>query len=94
MVEEKKYKSKYNEEYFRGLDKLVEKELVKYNFKEKGQVVYLVVKIGSEVLVDIELNCEVFETVSRRNETYLDKLRILQMEVSNDYSVLKSRYVS
>ena len=71
----------------------LDKELVKFNFKEKGKVADIVVKIGDNLIIDVEMNCQIYETVKRRNNTYMNKLQTLQIEVGDKYVVLESKFL-
>ena len=71
----------------------LDKELVKQNFKEHGKVIDLNVKIGANLLIDVEVNTSSYEVVMDRNELYLEKLHTLSFEVGEEYQVYKSKYI-
>ena len=39
------------------------------------------------------MNCQIYETVKRRNNTYMNKLQTLQIEVGDKYVVLESKFL-
>ena len=63
----------------------LDKELIKGNISEKGKVLDFVVSIGKNLLIDIEVNRSKYEVVQVRNDYYLDKLEMMQLEVSDEY---------
>jgi len=65
---------------------LLDKELIKHNFREKGKIADMVVKIKDNLILDIEVNSKPYEIVKNRNDRYLDKLATLQVEVGDDYT--------
>ena len=71
----------------------LDKELVKQNFKERGKVIDLNVKIGANLLIDVEMNTNSYEIIMDRNELYLEKLDTLSFEVGDDYQIYKSKYI-
>ncbi len=71
----------------------LDKELIKENYKEKGKMVDLNVKIGEHLLVTVEVNRYDFNTIKERNQLFLEKLHTLQFEVGEEYKVLKSNYL-
>ncbi len=71
----------------------MDKELVKENYKEKGKVVDLNVKIGKHLLVTVEMNRFQYENVKLRNYIFLEKLHTMQYEVNDEYKALKSIYL-
>ena len=71
----------------------LDKELIKENHKEKGKTVDLNVKLGSHLLINVEVNRYNYEHIKLRNKLYLEKLHTMQYEVGNDYNDLNSEYV-
>ena len=48
----------------------LDKELIKGNFKEKGKTIDLNVRIGEDLIIDIEMNTSKYEVVQIRNELF------------------------
>ncbi len=71
----------------------LDKELIKENYREKGKMVDLNVKLGSNLLINVEVNRRDYETIKRRNNLYLEKLHTMQYEVGEDYKDLDSEYI-
>ena len=81
LIETMNIDIKPEENYILFLDK----ELIKENFKEKGKIVDINVKLGNNLIIDVEVNREKFEIVKERNDLYLSKLDITQLEVGEEY---------
>ena len=71
----------------------LDKELIKQHFKEQGKVVDMNIKIGKDLLINVELNTEKYSLVKRRNDLYLEKLDTLSFEVGESYQELNSKYI-
>ncbi len=71
----------------------LDKELIKDNYKEKGKIVDLNVKINEKLLVTVEVNRVRFESIKERNKLYLEKLRTMQLEIGDEYNILDSKYI-
>lgn len=89
LIETMNIDIKPEENYILFLDK----ELIKENFKEKGKIVDINVKLGNNLIIDVEVNREKFEIVKERNDLYLSKLDITQLEVGEEYRDLKNKYI-
>ena len=71
----------------------LDKELIKQHFKEHGKVVDMNIKIGKDLLINVELNTEKYSLVKRRNDLYLEKLDTLSFEVGESYQKLNNKYI-
>lgn len=71
----------------------LDKELIKENYKEKGKIVDLNVKLGNHLLITVEVNRRDFEEIKERNKLYLEKIHTMQFETGEEYKELKSRYL-
>ena len=71
----------------------LDKELIKQHFKEHGKVVDMNIKIGKDLLINVELNTEKYSLVKRRNDLYLEKLDTLSFEVGESYQELNNKYI-
>ena len=71
----------------------LDKELVKGKINEKGKIVDINVKLGSDLLIDVEINRSVYAAVKKKNDAYIDKIITLQLEVGDSYKVIKSKKV-
>lgn len=71
----------------------LDKELIKENYKEHGKTVDLNVKLGSNLLINVEVNRRDYETIRLRNKLYLEKLHTMQYEVGEEYKNLSSDYI-
>jgi len=70
----------------------IDKELVRENKKEHGKVVDLNVKLGNNLLINIEVNTYDFSLIKRRNQLYIEKLDTLDLEVGDKYNILNNKY--
>ena len=71
----------------------LDKELIKGNFKEKGKTIDLNVRIGEDLIIDIEMNTSKYEVVQIRNELFVSKLNTLMFEVGDEYKSLRGKYI-
>jgi len=71
----------------------LDKELPKDTKKEKGKNLDIIVKIGKNLLITIEMNRSNFNNIKQRNEIFFDKLNTLRYEMTEEYRVLNSRYL-
>ena len=71
----------------------LDKELVKGKINEKGKIVDINVKLGSDLLIDVEINRSIYAAVKKKNDAYIDKIITLQLEVGDSYKVIKSKKV-
>ena len=76
-----------NDSYLIFLDK----ELIKCNIKEKGKTLDLVVSIGDNLIINIELNRSKYEIVKTRNDFYLERLDTMQVEVADKYRNIEDK---
>jgi len=66
-------------------------ELIKENVKEHNKIVDLNIKLGKDILINMELNNNDFKIVKRRNELYIEKLDTLAFEMGDRYSELNNK---
>ena len=71
----------------------LDKELIKQHLKEHGKVIDMNIKIGKDLLINVELNTEKYSLVKRRNDLYLEKLDTLSFEVGESYQELNNKYI-
>ena len=71
----------------------LDKELIKGKINEKGKVVDINVKLGDDLLIDVEVNRSTYKATKKKNDAYLDKIITLQLEVGKEYKVLRSNKV-
>ena len=71
----------------------LDKELIKENYKEHGKIVDINIKIGKDLIIDVEVNRNKYSTVKEKNDLYLDKLSLLEFEVGDKYQILKNKYL-
>ena len=71
----------------------LDKELIKGKINEKGKVVDINVKLGDDLLIDVEVNRSTYKATKKKNDAYLDKIITLQLEVGKEYKILKSKKV-
>ena len=76
-----------NDSYLIFLDK----ELIKCNIKEKGKTLDLVVSIGDNLIINIEINRSKYEIVKTRNDFYLERLDTMQVEVADKYRNIEDK---
>jgi len=76
-----------NDSYLIFLDK----ELIKCNIKEKGKTLDLVVSIGDNLIINIEINRSKYEIIKTRNDFYLERLDTMQVEVSGKYRDIEDK---
>ena len=70
---------------------LRDKELIKGNIKEKGKTFDFIVNIGKNLLIDVEVNRSQYSVVKTRNDFYLERLDIMQVEVNDSYDKIKDK---
>ena len=69
----------------------LDKELIKSTAKEQAREVDFYLKIGNDILIDVEMNRKGYKYVKERNAIYIAKLITLKLEVNTSYQEMKKK---
>ena len=69
----------------------LDKELIKSTAKEQAREVDFYLRIGDNILIDVEMNRKGYKYVKERNAIYIAKLITLKLEVNTNYREMKKK---
>lgn len=74
-------------------DKLsfLDKELIKSTAKEQAREVDFYLRIGDDIVIDVEMNRKRYKYVKERNTVYMAKLITLKLEVNTNYKEMQTK---